>query len=769
MESYRYIKIYDANSYFLLTAKTKGSTKYKTLKILKHSDSLELQEDSIGLSREDLNIYLESVLPKERLKPITEANAILGMVRFLQGYYLHCVTQQSKVGTIRAHSVYKIESTKLVKLFPDKTSKEEERYKEIFYNLDLSLGFYFSYTYDLTYTLQENISFRVKEEEKHEGKSLRQRSCTLDSQQLHSQLSNTKHYPWKTMFLWNHEQIQFLGGVLRDKNWLTAVIHGHLAYSRINMGGSVYDLVLVSRRSRYFAGTRYLKRGLNEEGKVANDVETEQLLVERSPYGKMSAYVQLRGSIPLFWCQEPNPVIPPPAIILNQNDFLREGTRKHIADLYHRYGVPIFLLSLLKQNPRQKEYSIATEYLNCVEYLNETLPPKYQLKYIPFDIKNEGRRSYENCVEKLYKIGNECISVTNIYVGVIKSNNKFHCEFQQGVIRTNCIDCIDRTNAAQLYIGHKALERQMAAMGIVDSLDDSCEVLNVLSKQFEEMGDMLALQYSGSEAHRTIKLSRGGKKSSQFFTSLKRHWANLTTDSKKQQAINLFLGVYKPYMSSVPLWDIDDDTRLHNRIDSSKYLNPGSWWKFEVSKFLVRLGLKKQVIEAGTPVTPRKFNFRRSSYSCSDTQVKSLSLQPKKRTKVAPLIKKLLTEPISSKPSYLHEKLSKSFSNTLYIELKEKKPPSKPQTPPKEPPRQTHPTLRKLGPSRQDVKIFQTYISLDFLRKEDDFAQVRCKDLDLLLQENDKAINNYLNKKKSTDWLLSKVPMEKIFRSLLDR
>ena len=47
--------------------------------------------------------------------------------------------------------------------------------------------------------------------------------------------------------------------------------------------GRKYDLALISRRSRFFAGTRYLKRGLSEEGQVANDVETEH-----------------RGSVPLF-------------------------------------------------------------------------------------------------------------------------------------------------------------------------------------------------------------------------------------------------------------------------------------------------------------------------------------------------------------------------------------------------------------------------------------------------------------------------------------
>ena len=52
---------------------------------------------------------------------------------------------------------------------------------------------------------------------------------------------------------------------------------------------------------------RYLKRGVNEKGRVANDVETEQIVFEDVPEGfpmQISSVVQNRGSIPLFWSQE---------------------------------------------------------------------------------------------------------------------------------------------------------------------------------------------------------------------------------------------------------------------------------------------------------------------------------------------------------------------------------------------------------------------------------------------------------------------------------
>lgn len=54
-------------------------------------------------------------------------------------------------------------------------------------------------------------------------------------------------------------------------------------------------------------GFRYLKRGVNEKGRVANDVETEQIVHEDVHHAcsvQMSSVVQIRGSIPLFWSQE---------------------------------------------------------------------------------------------------------------------------------------------------------------------------------------------------------------------------------------------------------------------------------------------------------------------------------------------------------------------------------------------------------------------------------------------------------------------------------
>lgn len=139
-------------------------------------------------------------------------------------------------------------------------------------------------------------------------------------------------------------------------------------------------------------GCSYLKRGVNDRGRVANDVETEQIILDEeagSCKGKMSSVVQMRGSIPLFWSQEASRFSPKPDIIcknimwcilislvlnhmlishtlftriiwidlflhvsililVQRYDPTYQATKLHFEDLAKRYGNPIIVLNLIK-------------------------------------------------------------------------------------------------------------------------------------------------------------------------------------------------------------------------------------------------------------------------------------------------------------------------------------------------------------------------------------------------------------------------------------
>lgn len=78
--------------------------------------------------------------------------------------------------------------------------------------------------------------------------------------------------------------------------------------------------------------------------------------------------------------------------------------------------------------------------------------------------------------------------------------------FQSGVLRTNCIDCLDRTNVAQYAYGLVALGRQLQALGLSDipKIDADSSIAAALMDMYQSMGDALAQQYGGSAAHNTV-------------------------------------------------------------------------------------------------------------------------------------------------------------------------------------------------------------------------------------------------------------------------
>ena len=80
---------------------------------------------------------------------------------------------------------------------------------------------------------------------------------------------------------------------------------------------------------------------------------------------------------------------------------------------------------------------------------------------------------------------------------------------QSGVLRTNCIDCLDRTNGGQFALGMKFLNTSLRVLGLNDHkpLDPSNKMLMELMEMYAEVGDRIAVQYGGSEVPTLLKCS----------------------------------------------------------------------------------------------------------------------------------------------------------------------------------------------------------------------------------------------------------------------
>jgi SacI homology domain len=81
--------------------------------------------------------------------------------------------------------------------------------------------------------------------------------------------------------------------------------------------------------------SRYIKRGIDSNGNVANYVETEQIL--RSKDGSLFSFVQIRGSIPLYWEQSDTWNLKPQIVPVKDASSHGPPLLNHLGAMYHDY------------------------------------------------------------------------------------------------------------------------------------------------------------------------------------------------------------------------------------------------------------------------------------------------------------------------------------------------------------------------------------------------------------------------------------------------
>jgi len=271
----------------------------------------------------------------------------------------------------------------------------ELRYQGLYQVVDLTKNFYFSYTYDLTRSLQENF--------------------------LATTTKPCPPPPFKDMYAWNFFLTRDFEGCLSSMtsyHWIMPIIHGAYIQKTVTDYGRCLNIALIARRSRHFAGTRYLKRGVSEQGKCANDVEHEQILHDESNSfpGIFSAYLQVRGSIPTFWTQESSVTMPKPPIELNRVDPTYTATQLHFADLLRRYSSPILVLDLVKQSEkREREVRVGNEFRHAVDYINNTIDDAHKIRYCALDYSHISKHRNLDVSNALNEVSTWAVNQTGFF------------------------------------------------------------------------------------------------------------------------------------------------------------------------------------------------------------------------------------------------------------------------------------------------------------------------------------------------------------------
>ena len=498
------------------------------------------------------------------------------------------------MGRLKGHMVYRVVSTEFLPL-RERTlhDPDEDTYLYLLKTLLRNGPMYFSYSLDLTNSFQR---------------------------QAHADLASPLWKRADDRFFWNKfvqsDLIDFAtgggsasglrGGVQPGADpFILPVMFGMLRITTTRVKATPLTFTLITRRSRHRTGTRYLTRGIDEQGHVANYNETEQIVILNDGIGGMGgfagdtgqqngrlggndgsetqifSFVQTRGSVPVYWA-EVNTLHYTPSLQVRSVDVAVDAAQKHFDEQIGLYG-DNYLVNLVNQKGREDRVKRAYEQM--VKTLISTPEEKIKsdsrssqelhvlkasqkiqqydrLHYVYFDFHNEtkGLRWYR--AQLLLDQLKEGLTKGQYFRGVdMPADTQGRIEIrnqQTAVVRTNCMDCLDRTNVIQTMLARWTFTRQLVDVGVLrpgESADDDATFQDLFRNIWADNADVVSKTYSGTGALKT-DFTRTGERTragmlQDLNNSLTRYVKNNFGDGPRQDAFDLFLGVYLPSPSLV--------------------------------------------------------------------------------------------------------------------------------------------------------------------------------------------------------------------------
>ncbi|KAH9446425.1 hypothetical protein MJO28_016575 [Puccinia striiformis f. sp. tritici] len=406
------------------------------------------------------------------------------------------------------------------------------------------------------------------------------------------------------------------------QNFLVSIIQGYVATYELKLppplsSSSVpstkdednnepisFSISLFSRLGSLRAGTRFNTRGIDDDGNVANFVESETLILTNN---KLFSFVQIRGSVPLFFEQSGTGMT---NVIggLSGNGHPTQLTRtgiatqpafdRHFNDLLSNYH-SVQILNLLSSS-RDSESNLTNAYQQRLKsFINDHKEyPEDIVNFVNFDLHHRSKSSGLDGVRQLL-INDKLIGgqIENIgaFFACLKSSEQDRNQDQQdqqepieiitkqmGVFRVNCLDCLDRTNVIQEMLSRMAVESFLEST--YPHLLRSDYLWNCHRSLWADNGDVLSKIYAGTGALNTT-FTRGGKQTfsgilSNASKSVGRMYNSNFIDKSKQAHIDLMLGNLSG-QKPVKVFDPLNDTikrMLHERLsDYSKTISISIW------------------------------------------------------------------------------------------------------------------------------------------------------------------------------------------------
>ncbi|KAJ5096066.1 hypothetical protein NUU61_005422 [Penicillium alfredii] len=529
--------------------------------------------------------------PLSGARRISSIAGILGIVKLKLDKYIIIITKAQPMGRLRGHMVYKVAATEFLPLRERPLhDTDEDTYLALVKDLLRTGPMYFSYSLDLTNSFQR-------------------------------QSQGAPNLPmWKgadDRFFWNRfiqsDLIDFSLGEHDTSGirygpqpgvdpYILPVMFGMLRITTARVKSSSFTFALVTRRSRHRGGTRYFSRGIDDEGHVSNYNETEQIVILNDATGGLSgfaggqsmtngkasqdlqvySFVQTRGSVPVFWA-EVNNLQYTPKLQVRSVETAVDAARKHFTEQIRLYGEN-YMVNLVNQKGREERVKKAYEQLvrtlvtssSESTEADETTPEKMhvlepgfkqkemdRLHYVYFDFHNETKGLKWHRAELLMGRLNDGLAQGGYFRGVEHPGapgGQLDIRSTQGsVVRTNCMDCLDRTNVVQSMLGRWAVTRQLMDAGILrpgETASDDREFEDLFRNIWADNADVVSKSYSGTGALKT-DFTRTGKRTrvgmlQDLSNSITRYVRNNFMDGPRQDGFDVFLGTYLPSDSTSP-------------------------------------------------------------------------------------------------------------------------------------------------------------------------------------------------------------------------
>lgn len=361
---------------------------------------------------------------------------------------------------------------------------------------------------------------------------------------------------------------------------LISAIRGHVQTNtippasdplRTSRSGLPSSLTLISRLSCKRAGTRFNARGIDDDGNVANFVESETVYwspsanvqysseqADEKPAGICFSYAQIRGSAPIFFEQAPGLLPGQQKVTVTRSP---QGTQpafdKHFEELERNYGAVHVVNLLSETKPAEAEitacyqYGISHSSLNKTEEKNAKDHQLLRVTEYDFHAETKGPQGYqaasmirsiiENSADGFaYYLSEEIDDAEDIPEK--QSRRTVVVLQQEGVFRTNCLDCLDRTNLIQTIISQMAVESFLLHRGA----RGTSEFWMRHSTMWADNGDALSRIYAGTGALKSSYTRFNKQTLSGVFAdarkSATRLYMNNFVDKGRQNTIDVLLG-----------------------------------------------------------------------------------------------------------------------------------------------------------------------------------------------------------------------------------